>query len=93
MSSPRGLRHRLTCAVGSTAAVAVNAAVMLTKKLWERIQKIAILKELQTHFKAKREKGVGTPFPRVPAPLQPWLQRYRAETARSTAPLSFATVN
>jgi len=30
------------------------------------------LKQLQSHFKAKREKGVGTPFPRVPAPLQPW---------------------
>jgi len=27
---------------------------------------IAILKQLQTHFKAKREKGVGTPFPRIP---------------------------
>jgi len=25
------------------------------------------LKQLQTHFKAKQEKGVGTPFPRVPA--------------------------
>jgi len=41
--------------------------------VWERIQKIAILKQLQTHFEAKREKGVGTPFPRVPAPLHPWL--------------------
>jgi len=30
--------------------------------------KIAILKQLKTNFKAKREKGVGTPFPRVPAP-------------------------
>jgi len=30
--------------------------------------KIAILKQLKTLFKAKREKGVGTPFPRVPAP-------------------------
>jgi len=37
--------------------------------VWERIQKIANLKQLQTHFKAKRENGVGTPFPRVPAPL------------------------
>jgi len=26
----------------------------------------AILKQLQTHFKEKYEKGVGTPFPRVP---------------------------
>jgi len=32
-------------------------------------KKIAVLKQLQTHFNAEREKGVGTPFPRVPAPL------------------------
>jgi len=32
---------------------------------------IAILKQLQSHFKGKREKGVGTPFPRVPIPLHP----------------------
>ena len=37
--------------------------VVLAKKVWERIQKIDNLKQLQTHFKAKREKGVGTPFP------------------------------
>jgi len=30
--------------------------------VWERIQKIAISKHLKTHFKAKREKGLGTPF-------------------------------
>jgi len=24
-----------------------------------------------THFEAKREKGVGTPFPRFPVPLHP----------------------
>jgi len=46
--------------------------VVLTKKVLERIQKIAILKLFQTHFKAKREKGVGTPFLRVPTPPQPW---------------------
>jgi len=45
--------------------------VVLTKKAWERIQKVAILKQLPTHFKAKREKGVGAPFSRVPAPLHP----------------------
>jgi len=45
--------------------------VVLTKTMWERIQKIAILKQLPTHFTAKREKGVGTLFPRVPAPLHP----------------------
>jgi len=30
--------------------------------------KIAILKQLQTHFKAKREKGVGTAVPTPPQP-------------------------
>jgi len=33
--------------------------------------KIAFLKQLPTHFKAKRQKGVGTSFPLVPAPLHP----------------------
>jgi len=42
-----------------------------TKKVWERTQKLTISKELQTHFEAKHEKGVGTPFPRVPTPLHP----------------------
>jgi len=32
-------------------------------------QKIGILKQLQSHFNAKRENSVGTPFPRVPASL------------------------
>jgi len=45
--------------------------VVLTKKVWQRIQKISLLKQLPTHFKAKREKGVGTPFSRIPAPLPP----------------------
>jgi len=35
--------------------------------------KIAILKQFQTHFKAKREKGAGTPFAGVPIPLHPRL--------------------
>jgi len=39
--------------------------------MWERTHKIAISKQLQTHFKAKDWKGVGTPFLRVPAPLHP----------------------
>jgi len=34
-------------------------------------KKLAILKQLRTNLKAKHEKGVGTPFPRVPAPLHP----------------------
>ena len=42
---------------------------MLTKKVWERIQQIAILKQFPTLFQAKFEEGVGTPFPRVPTPL------------------------
>jgi len=41
--------------------------------MWERTKKLAILKQLQIYFKAKYEKGIGTPFPRVPAPLHPWL--------------------
>jgi len=44
---------------------------VLTKKVWKRIQKIAVLKQLQCHFKAKRKKGVGTSFPRVPATVPP----------------------
>jgi len=36
--------------------------------------KKAILKQLQSHFEAKLEKGVGTSFPCVPAPLHSWLQ-------------------
>jgi len=41
------------------------------KKVWERIQKFAILKQVPAHFKAKHEKGVATPFPRVPVQLHP----------------------
>jgi len=48
-----------------------GCTVVLTKKVWERIQKSAILKHLPTHFKAKREKGVGTPFPSVPSHYTP----------------------
>jgi len=44
---------------------------MLPKEVFEPIRKIAILKQLKTHFKAKREKGMGMPFPRVPAPPHP----------------------
>jgi len=32
-------------------------------------KKTAILKQLQTHFKGKHEKCLGTPFPRVPVPV------------------------
>jgi len=35
-------------------------------------KKLAILKQLRTHFKVKHETGVGTLFPRVPAPLHSW---------------------
>jgi len=35
------------------------------------LEKPAILKQLQTHFKAKLEKGVETALPRVPASLHP----------------------
>jgi len=38
--------------------------------MWERTHKIAILKQLQTHFKAKSEEDVKTPFPPPTTPLQ-----------------------
>jgi len=48
--------------------------VVLPKEVWERTQKKqAICKHLRTHVKAKQEKGVGRSFPRVPAPLHPWM--------------------
>ena len=43
--------------------------VVLTKKVWEvgnAPKNLAVLKQLQTHFKIKHNKGVGRPFPRVP---------------------------
>jgi len=49
----------------------ISRDVVLTKEVWERIQKIYILKKLKTNFKAKREKSVGKAFPRVPALLHP----------------------
>jgi len=42
---------------------------VLTKRCGKASEEIAILKQFPTHFEAKCEKGVGTPFPRVPAPL------------------------
>jgi len=51
------------------AILFVSRDVVLTKKCGNAPQNIAILKQLQTHFKAKCEKDVGTPFPRVSAPL------------------------
>jgi len=46
---------------------------VLTKRCGNAPRKLAILKQLQTHFKAKHEKGVGTEFPHVLAPLNPCL--------------------
>jgi len=43
--------------------------VTLRKKVWEGIHKHRHFKTAPTFFKAKREKGVRTPFPRVPVPL------------------------
>jgi len=53
---------------------AAARGVVLTKVVWERTQKTSHCPLLQTRVKVKREKCVGMPFPRVPAPLQPWLQ-------------------
>jgi len=49
-----------------------NQGCSANKKVWERIQKRVILKQLPNHLKAIRKKGVRTPFPRVPTPLHPW---------------------
>ena len=49
----------------------------VNKKVWEvgnAPKNPVILKQLQTHFKIKHNKGVGRPFPRVPAPLHPCYQ-------------------
>jgi len=56
---------------------------------WERIQKTAILKQLLTHFKAKNEKGAGTPFPHVPAPLHPWASSCWNITPPQEMPFSY----
>jgi len=49
--------------------------IVLTNKVWESIQKNSHFNRLQlpAHFKAKREKGVGTPFPGVPPNYTPGL--------------------
>jgi len=46
-------------------------AALTKKDVGTHTKKLVILKQLRTHFKAKHEKSVGMPFPRVPAPLQP----------------------
>jgi len=46
---------------------------VLTNTVWERIQN-SYFETASTPFKAEREKGVGTPFPRVSVPLHPWVQ-------------------
>ena len=42
--------------------ILISRDVVPTKKVLERTQKMAILNQLQIHIKAKREKGVETPF-------------------------------
>ena len=66
--------HMLNTALLVTDAVLCirrDAECSVKKKGVGTHPKIAILKQLQSHFKAKCEKGVGTPFPSVPAPLHP----------------------
>jgi len=53
--------------------IVISRDVVLKKRCGNAPKKRAFLKQLQTHFKAKHEKGMVTPFPRVPAPLHPWL--------------------
>jgi len=75
--------HTLSLAKGDIWGEA-SRDVVLTKEVWERTQKIAILKQLRTHFKAKHKKGVGTLFPRVSAPLHPG-----SPIAKKLAPCNF----
>jgi len=63
--------------------------VVQTKKVWECIQKIAILKQLKTHFKPKRLKRCANTvptrshaFPCVPAPLHPCFKRYTSQETK-----------
>jgi len=62
--------------VSASSPASKDVVLVLTKKVLERIQNIAIIKQLQSYFKAKREKGVGKSFPRVPAPLHPCLRAH-----------------
>jgi len=60
----RGAQLEETGKIGSKPVLLLATRnVMLTKNVKERIQKIAILTQLPAYFKAKHEKGVGTPFP------------------------------
>jgi len=45
----------------------LRSDAVLTKRYGNASKQLVFLKHLQTHFKAKHEKGVGTPFPVVPA--------------------------
>jgi len=54
-----------------STATYVFRDVMLTKNVWERSPKPALSKQLQTHFKAKHEKGVGTPLHAFPPHYTP----------------------
>ena len=47
-------------------------------------KKLAILKQLRTNLKTKHEKGVGTPFPRVPPHYTPGHKSDEHSTAIST---------
>ena len=52
----------------------VSRGVVLTIKVWNAPKNlVAILKLLLIYFEVKQEKVVGTPFPRIPAPLPPWV--------------------
>ena len=57
--------------MGVVGLACISRDVVLTKRCENASKKTAISKQLKTHFEAKRDKGVGTPFPRVPAPLHP----------------------
>jgi len=57
--------------------------VVLIKRCGNASKETAFLKQFSTHFKAKREKGVGTPLPRFPTPIHPCLIRNAENTVES----------
>jgi len=62
----------LTQVVSARSTSLIQSAtrdVVLTKRCGNARKKLAILKQLQTHFKAKLEKSVGTPFSPHYAPV------------------------
>jgi len=66
--------------------------VVLTKKVWARTQNPSYFKTASNSFQSKHEKGVGTPFPRVPVPLHPRVYFYYSIPAKRSSAISSTEV-